>query len=680
MNRKDSLKRSFKITILFFSFLSCLLGCKHVTDLEETTADAEEDEYFHSVNKIETTPDKDSLELILIQIDKLINNEKLDSTKLSMIQEVALALYGQNHFETFKKYSSRSYDLSLKMKDSGNMARSLRFIGFAHRRMKQPDSALMYFYEATDLYSKLKDDLNEGRMYISMANLREDSKDYVGASADAIEALKRFDEKQPERLSEAYHALAKASYGLKQYDEAIRYFESSIEQDLRLGNSFLEISKSKNAIAAALRDQGKYTDAIAIWESLMNKEEELKKDLYVYGYVLDNLAHTSLLAGVGQDIEESLLKALSIREEIKDYEGQVINHIHLSEYYTTVQDTLKARDHLKEAIAISYEAKDYGDVLKALKMLSDIEKGEASIKYANDYIRISDSLQLVERNFRNKFARIQFETDRVIKEKELLSRQKWWIIAVSTVLLISLILFYIVRLQQARNKQLRFEQQQQQSNEEIYNLMLSQQDKVQQGRKREQERISEELHDGVLSRLFGTRLNLDTLNEDTDSESVTKRKQFIEELKNIEQEIRRMSHDLSDRKIEESQFVDIVRELIDRNEGINGCSFQLNMDQEIDWEKFDNRSKIHIYRILQEAIQNINKYSKAKKAIIDFESDRKNVNLHISDDGVGFKKSKRQEGIGHKNIRSRVTKLKGKVSINSAPDDGTQIIVIFPSN
>ena len=620
---------------------------------------------------------KDSLAFYLNRLDEELKEIPSDSARLGFLHQVASQLYVKGEFEKYLSYSKESLDLAKALKDTANAARSLRFMGFAHRRLSRPDSALFFFKEANSLYDKIRDDYNVGRMHISMAYVREDVKDYTGAQADAVTAIKKFDKDEHVRLTQAYTALGNALSGLNEEEKAIEYYGKAIDHREKSGGKANLMTL--NNIAVMYRKLGNYQKAIDSWESLIANEERLKEDPYANAYVIDNLAHTKLLSGVETNVEEKMLEALLIREDIKDYAGQVINHIHLSEYYISAQDTLKAKDHLKQAIAISYEAKDYGDILKAIKMLSDLETGETSTRYANDYIRISDSLQLVERNFRNKFARIQFETDRVIQEKELLSRQKWWISAISAVMIISLMLFYIIRVQKSRNKQLLFEQQQQQSNEEIYNLMLSQQDKVQEGRKREQQRISEELHDGVLSRLFGTRLNLDTLNEESDTGAVDKRKLYINELKSIEQEIRRVSHDLNDKKIEESQFMDIVRELVVSNDQMNGCDFELSLDESINWKTFDNKSKIHIYRILQESIQNINKYSKAKKATINFDSDRKNVILRISDDGVGFKKTKKQEGIGHRNIRSRVTKLDGKVSINSAPKKGTTIEVSFPS-
>jgi signal transduction histidine kinase len=60
--------------------------------------------------------------------------------------------------------------------------------------------------------------------------------------------------------------------------------------------------------------------------------------------------------------------------------------------------------------------------------------------------------------------------------------------------------------------------------------------------------MAQELHDGVLGRMFGVRMNLDSLNKFQDDQAISQRDSYLSELKNIEQDIREISHDLN-RKI-----------------------------------------------------------------------------------------------------------------------------------
>ncbi|MEZ4780719.1 MAG: histidine kinase [Flavobacteriaceae bacterium] len=172
-------------------------------------------------------------------------------------------------------------------------------------------------------------------------------------------------------------------------------------------------------------------------------------------------------------------------------------------------------------------------------MLGQLESGSKGIEYFNEHIRLSDSLLKNERQARDKFTRIEFETDQIIAEKEQISKERLIFLLSSIGILIGAILIYIIISQRAKNKQLRFNQMQQEANEEIYNLMIAQQGKIEEGRAVEKKRISKELHDGILGKLFGTRLNLDTLNLLATPEAIKSRERYISGLKSIEEEIRR---------------------------------------------------------------------------------------------------------------------------------------------
>jgi signal transduction histidine kinase len=110
-------------------------------------------------------------------------------------------------------------------------------------------------------------------------------------------------------------------------------------------------------------------------------------------------------------------------------------------------------------------------------------------------------------------------------------------------------LLFIVRAQRARTRELLFKQAQQKANEEIFNLMMSQQSIIDESRYKEKKRLAQDLHDGVLGRMFGLRLNLDSLNSSTDPDAPQKRTELLNELKTIEQDIREISHDLNREKL-----------------------------------------------------------------------------------------------------------------------------------
>ena len=247
-------------------------------------------------------------------------------------------------------------------------------------------------------------------------------------------------------------------------------------------------------------------------------------------------------------------------------------------------------------------------------------------------------------------------------------------------LIVSSFLLYLVITQRNRNKELQFIQQQQKTNEEIYNLMLSQNEKIEEARSNEKKRISQELHDGVLGRLFGTRLSLDSLNMNTSPEAIKTRSEYIDGLKTIEQDIRKVSHELNTDFVSGSGFIDIIRTLVESQTMAYKLKYKLEYEDVINWDDISNKTKIHIYRIIQETLHNIYKHAKATHVNISFKLNKNVFCLTIKDNGSGFDVNKIKSGIGLKNMKSRMKEIKGEIKILSTINEGTTVEIEAPIN
>jgi len=319
--------------------------------------------------------------------------------------------------------------------------------------------------------------------------------------------------------------------------------------------------------------------------------------------------------------------------------------------------------------------------LSAVDQLNTVEPENQSL-YSKEYVKLTDSLRQAERKVSEKFARIEYETDEFKRQKEQLAIQNRNIILFALLAVFIVVLLYIIRDQRSRNKFFRLREEQQKANEEIYSLMLSQQKKLDEVVIKEKQRIGQELHDGVLGRLFGARLNLDSLNKKGDELAIAGRDHYISELKFIEQDIREISHELSREKFALiNNFVAILTNLFEEQKNLSeNTDFKYIIDQGIKWDKVDNDLKINIYRIIQESLQNINKYAKAKNVSVNLLKDADNLHVSIIDDGIGFEVSKKSKGIGLQNISSRVATCKGTFEIKSKPGKGTTITIDLPFN
>jgi len=613
----------------------------------------------------------------------------IDSTIVESNKAVLSIYFKRKNNNLFKKLGRETLSLATRINDTTSIAYLNFYFGAYFGRILENDSAYYYYYNAEKIYNALNDNYNSARVLLNMAIIQKDEKDYIGSESNSIKAIPFLESEILNKnkmdgayrtLSSVYNNLAIVTKELGNYPKAIEYYNQAISTQRKREeySRKLEFLYTNN-LAKVYEESGSYEKAIEYFSKLLTETNTMGKDSSFYATVLANYARNKFyLDKEDEELPGLFLSALGVRERIEDKSGIMRGSINLAEYYL-VHDSLElAKMYANKAYDIANKYNRNDDELEVLLLLSKIEKGDEALAYTERYIALNDSLHKAERSIRNKFARIEFETERIEEENVQISRERELFLILAIAGMISAFLIYIIISQRVKNKELRFSQEQQKANEEIYNLMLSQQDKIEEGRAKEKKRISEDLHDGILGRLFGTRLSLDSLNRSSDEDAVKNRSQYIEELKSIEQEIRRISHDLNVDFVAGSGYLDIVKTMVENQAEAYGFSYAFKHNDEIDWEGVSNKTKIHFYRMIQESLQNIYKHANAKRVDVSFELKDSQIFLSIVDDGEGFLVNKAKKGIGLKNIKSRVKELKGELFINSQKDAGTSISISVP--
>ena len=546
------------------------------------------------------------------------------------------------------------------------------------------DSAFYYYHKAEKIFKRLNAKYELALTLYGIAVMQKNEKDFVGSEVNSFECLSLLSDLKEtndviERKSFVYNNLGIIFKELDQYEESITYHKKALELKGRLkGDNIESINISKNNIANVYKNAKKYDLAIDYYNQILLDKKFIKKYRSLYALVLDNYAHTLYITKQQNQLPDLYFEALRISDSIdfRGYNSIIINQ-HLAEYFNDngIKELAKYYAHTAKNISEKYHN---DDLLKSLFILSKVEEGEVAINYLNDYIKLNDSLQKNERNIRNKFARIRFETNQIQKENIQFAKERLWLLILSVVLIIATFLLYLVVTQRNKNKELQFIQTQQETNEEIYNLMLSQNEKIEEARILEKKRVSQELHDGVLGRLFGTRLSLDSLNMNNTVEAIQTRSQYISELKTIEEDIRKVSHELNTDFVSGGGFIDIIKTLVATQTDVYNLEYQLEYAEDINWEEVSNKKKIHIYRIIQETLHNIYKHANATQVNIDFKWNDPIIFLTIIDDGSGFDVTKAKSGIGLKNMNSRINEINGTIQINSEKSTGTSVTIQIP--
>lgn len=614
----------------------------------------------------------------------LLDKGRNDSITRNLLRRVALTYYDMNRYDKLISLNKKVLGMSQEANDSLSMGKAYYFTGLAYYSRAMPDSALVFYRNAEKIYRKINHtDLGSVMLYKSY--IFYSAGEFALADSEASLALKILERaNNNQEVFQCYIVIASAVNEQDSTDEAIYYYNLALKRTEKFkqdGFSEQDIEAYRvicyHNMGTVYEKQKQYGKAIEQYSRALASPTTEKNGL-VYSRTINSIAKSRMYKGDTDGVEQMFHESVKISDSIDDVQGSVAARTNLAYYKAKQKDTAAAILYYKKAYKDAVHINSNPDKLIILKGLADIDVRK-SPHYYSEYVQLNDSLQKEATRNRNKYARIEYETEQLKGQNDALVRRNSFIIGVSVVVLLFVAAIFIIYYLNSRNKELVLVQEQQKANEEIYQLMFEQQARVEAARSEEKNRIAMELHDGVLNNIYAVRLNLEFSNRKSDEETVQKRKGYIKELQSLETEIRAVSHDLSRSAslVQGKDFAAMLSFLVATQKNTYGTHFELTLDKAIDWENMPNTTKVNIYRIVQEAIQNINKYSEADHAIIDVQKDGRQVIINVHDDGVGFDTGKASGGIGMKNLHQRTDALNGLLKIDSTPGKGTTINVQF---
>lgn len=193
----------------------------------------------------------------------------------------------------------------------------------------------------------------------------------------------------------------------------------------------------------------------------------------------------------------------------------------------------------------------------------------------------------------------------------------------------------------------------------------------------ERKRIAQDLHDDISSKLNIVSLNSHLLTAPNLTEAETA--EITENIINLTTKAldnsRKIAHNLLPPVFEKFGLNAGIEELCEEFE--SSKSVKTHYKNEIDFDDNDIDRHLHVFRILQELMNNSLRHGKATELWISF-ANKDGVNIcDYEDNGVGFDSSndENQKGLGMKNIDSRISFLEGTINITSEINNG--IVVNF---
>ncbi|MBA0885391.1 tetratricopeptide repeat-containing sensor histidine kinase [Flavobacterium undicola] len=661
-----------------------LFGCtQKKTDKKPiTTSNDSLSSYFTLANDFNLSRQK-RLSYIM-KANEIVINQENDSLNRVNLFKIANRYFNINNWKGYKESVNLVLENSEKVSDTVSMAKGYGYLGDYYRVKSISDSSFLFYYKAEKMYDKLNDKYQLAKTLVNKADLLFRVGDLIGSEKEIFRVLRIIKDDNNDIANEinydANNILGMVYNSMNEYGNAISYHKKALKtlDKMQIIGKNQTMAISYLNLGLVYVNLKNYKVANYYFSKGIEQQNIDNQDPSIYALLLDNLGYSKFKLQDNDGLPQLFYKSLKIRDSLNLNSEIISNKIHLSEYYSSKNDETKSLQFANEALILARKINRSREKLLALKQITVVDTKNAS-SYTKEYIRINEELQKEERKMGEKFSRIQYDTDQIKGENSTLETKNRNLVYFFSGLTILGLFFYIIKSQKAKNRELLYKQQQQKANEDIYNLMISQQNTIEANRVKEKKRVAQELHDGVLGRMFGVRMNLEGLNRFNDDLAVNQRNDYLSELKNIEQDIREISHDLNREKSELiNNFVAIVDNLFEEQRKTFSCKLFSSIDSNIKWDLAINSVKINLYRIIQESLQNINKYANATNVKVELKKQENSIILTITDDGVGFNVNLKKKGIGLQNMISRAKECNGEFNVKSKKGEGTTITVTIP--
>lgn len=185
---------------------------------------------------------------------------------------------------------------------------------------------------------------------------------------------------------------------------------------------------------------------------------------------------------------------------------------------------------------------------------------------------------------------------------------------------------------------------------------------------KERNAIGQELHDNINQLLAGTKLLLQMIHNNPE-----KHTQYmpmcVDAINQVMNENRRIAHEMVTPHLNHDALVELIYKITDSMLTIAGVDVEVELNNFTE-DHLTEKQKLTLYRIVQEQCTNIIKYANASKVFVTLASTDDSVGLMIRDNGDGMKANTAKEGIGLKNIASRLSVYNGKMDIVTSPGNG----------
>lgn len=577
-------------------------------------------------------PDMDSLQ-------NIISNSKNDKEKIKAYKKLAAVLVLKD-FDATLFNATAGIVVAKKLKDSLSLAELQKTTGLAYYFKGNYDSAAAYYYKALDLLKR---------------------NNYPSEKAAVLN-----------ELGKLYRKTRDLDRALQMYDEALEIYKN-LNDDNGMATIF-------NESGVVFEYKADYEEAINRYKKSLAIREKMN-DINGKAYSINFIGGVYTLQKKFAEAEKYLLESLELRRQLKDTFAMALNYTDLGYMYTQQGNFDKAMQQYTFSNDIAVAMK-YPELLsnnyKELSIIAE-QKGNMplSLQYFKQHTTLKDSIYTNDKMKQIEMLNAKYQTE---KKEQQLKLQKatiakknyllWGLSACFVLLALAGFAFYRKRqVQHTLNLQAEVMKQQDIATRAVL-----------AAEENERKRIAADLHDGVGQMMSAAKMNLSAFEDDLPFKDASQKLSYEKIIHLVDEscrEIRHISHQMMPNALLKSGLANAIREFIDK---IDSRIIQINLYAEGLHERLNSDVETVLYRVIQECVNNVIKHSGASTLDISLIKDADGIAATIEDNGKGFDVTdgKKMEGIGLKNIISRVEFLKGTVDFDSQAGKGTLIAIHVP--
>lgn len=435
-------------------------------------------------------------------------------------------------------------------------------------------------------------------------------------------------------------------------------------------------------------DMGQSDKAVELYREILKLESELSNDREIIR-THNNMGNSLMKLGFLDEAEEHFMLNLEANQKANFRYGIATVTTNLGTIAYLKNDYQKALELLNEAERISYEINDAEKILDVLQqkylLFEKWNSPTQSLTYLKQYHSVKDSLYDLDKQRQIRFLEARFETEKKeqqitlqnaeIAEQEAEIQRNQILLGASIFVIVMIVSLGLLQRSRLRKKQqLKLQETEIRMRKAEIEAAISSQEK-------ERSRYARDLHDGFGQMISILNMNLKNLEG---SPKPNERQKVFEEssrvINEMYGELKNICFDLMPQTLIQNGLQSALQEFVERINATEKIFIELNVFGLA--TRLSEVQEISLYRISQEWINNILKYSDAEKVTLQITKDVGEITLLIEDNGSGFDKTLLTSGKGNgwKNLNTRTNLIKGELELETHQGrKGNTLIVNAPS-